>query len=789
MKIKNSKGLTLLETLISVTLLSLLILGTTLYFISRVETMRTKKLGNDIVLILSAIDRKMQIDAYDTASWKKSSWNNKDEFINELVAKELRTSNSSCGVSGGWVTSLVKDPLTLVPCSRWSGTKLPFKIEVKAHFEKITNPSGTENISLFNIDYYLNSTDFEDNIRYLVKVKKSLDKYEDTKNLTVHTFNWIDKSTNEAIELEKCLDIKDSCILRTQIEVFTGISTDKIRLDGKNSLMGEIDFDNADNLCSEWVYNSVSSNWVSTKVKCSIKGGFDTDDLVEAKINNTTIEERISLKQKCNIYEFNKVKEANGLDEKWINPNSTEVPCGLTKSGSLITTGFEKTNAEIVIAEETIIENGKFKLGTVEKDANFYKNFETLNLSADKSMEAGLSTIQDETKADIIEIGSSVENSYVKNLLVAPNFKSKEVSSKTIDLKLLQTSESSRFNDVKLKDLGSSIKNNNVLVDTRNSNYVSTVGAAYSKIKGKIINDVKSSIAFYSGYTPINASDTTVEKTWNKLTMQNLSGKVPSIIGSTKDRNTFRTEMGNLGASDLAVDVFKDGRTFYSEPSTVLYADQLSSDGVLFTNSTPATGSAEAGYSLSAKSSLADEYVIRNGGIDIQRKGNSRVSVSNSGLMVLRGEDLGGGDTTAELNIIWPTTGEGDPGHNGFRNRVLRTSLTPIINGTTHIEGNVVQWKPFHVNDVHKDYNICDRPNGITGACLLEVWLNLNKIEGVLKLVKNQETILASKLPPLKGLKGEIGEQGFNGLKGLDGFKGVKGKRGPRGPMEYFEAN
>src|SRR5690606_26937036 len=108
---------------------------------------------------------------------------------------------------------------------------------------------------------------------------------------------------------------------------------------------------------------------------------------------NTTIEERIALEKACDVFTYTEVTEANTLEEKWFNNESSKVPCGLTKSGSLITTGFEKTNAEIVVAEETIVENGSFKLGTVDKDANFYGDLETLNLSADKSMISRNSTI------------------------------------------------------------------------------------------------------------------------------------------------------------------------------------------------------------------------------------------------------------------------------------------------------------------------------------------------------------------------------------------------------------
>lgn len=787
-KNKNN-GLTLLETLVSIALLSVLIINTTLYFMSRVETMRTKKLGSDIILVLNAIDKKMQLDAYSASVWKKDSWSTTEEFMSELIEKELRTSNSSCGKPDGWKTTLISEPLTLVPCSNWSGNKLPFNINVRANYDKNINSNGEENITLFNVDYYLTEDKFEKNIKYLLKVKSSLDKFEASKKFTVHTFNWLNKSNNEIIDTENCLSIKENCILRTQIEIFTGISTDKVRLDGKNSLMGEIDFDNADNLCTEWIYSEGTAKWNSTQVKCSIKGGFDSEDLVVAKINNTTIEERISLKEKCEIYDFNEVKESNNKDEKWINDNSKEVPCGLTKSGGLITSGFEKSNADIIISENTIIDSGVFRLGTIDKDADFYKDFKTLDLSVDKSMDTKNSTIAGQTKSNIIDIDLNPISSVVNNLAIIPNIKSSNINTKNADLKLVQNSSEARFNKIILKDLGSGVENNNVLIDTRNNDYESTIGVNYSKVKGNIFNNVQSSLSFYSGYTPVNGSDKTVEKSWNKLTIKDLVGKVPSIIGSTKDRDSFRKEMKKMSATDLEVDVYKDSKTFYSESGTALFAKKISSDGTLFTETKPATGLVKPGVSLSAKSSLAEEYVVKGGGIQIKRNGETRVSISNGGKMTLRGENLGSGNTTAEIVIGWPTAGEGDPGHNGFRNRVLRTSLTPIINGTTTIDGSITQWKPFHVNEAYKNYNICDRPNGNVGACLVEVWLNLNKIESILKLLKKQELLLASKLPPLKGEKGDNGEQGFKGNIGLTGFKGSKGIRGPQGPMEYLKIN
>lgn len=247
--------------------------------------------------------------------------------------------------------------------------------------------------------------------------------------------------------------------------------------------------------------------------------------------------------------------------------------------------------------------------------------------------------------------------------------------------------------------------------------------------------------------------------------------------------------MNKLGASDLEVDVYKDGKTFYSDVGSKLAAKQLSSDGVLFTNSTPATGTALNGYDISAENGLATETIKQyNGGIYIRRQNNDRVTVSN-GQMKVVGENLGSGNTTAELVLTWPTSDESAPGLNGFRNLVFRNSLTPIINGTTRVFGSVIQWKPFHVNDIYKGYSICDRPNGVQGACLMTAWFNLNQIENIMQNVQIEYEKLSSKLPPLKGEKGDKGEQGFKGEQGLQGFKGAKGVSGPQGPMEYLIVN
>ena len=150
--VKKINGLTLIETMVAISLLSLMVLGTINYFTQRAEIMRSKQLGNDMALIMNAIDKKLQLDAYSDKSWKSSSWTNTTDFMQKLIGEELRTSNSTCGKPNGWVSELAPDPLALVPCDRLSGSFLPNGVQVSANYTTEAAADGGRNISLFTID-------------------------------------------------------------------------------------------------------------------------------------------------------------------------------------------------------------------------------------------------------------------------------------------------------------------------------------------------------------------------------------------------------------------------------------------------------------------------------------------------------------------------------------------------------------------------------------------------------------------------------------------------------------
>lgn len=794
---KKINGLTLIETMVAIMLLSLMILGTISYFTQRAETMRAKQLGNDMALIMNAIDKKLQLDAYSDKSWKSSSWANTTEFMQKLIGEELRTSNSSCGKPNGWVAELAPDPLTLIPCDRLSGAFLPNGVQVSANYTTEPAANGSRNISMFTIDYgFKDAATFKKNFGTLVKAQKALDKFETAKNLTVHSYNYFNVTNKSPMTLQQCLASAQGCGLRTQIESFVGLSTDKVRIDGKNDLMGEIDFDNADTKCTQWDY--VGGLWKSKEIKCTVQGGFDSKvGSVDAYIKNTTIADRISLKDKCELTVSADKAMPDNTNKTWLaDAASTKkiVPCGLTKEGSLVTAGFAKTNAKIIIAENAIIRSARLNNPEIKYDANLYGGLKTTDLTVQKSL------TQTTKNGQIL----SVTNKLSSFLTDISTSKPETITSATA-VKLLSTGIRATnafffgktYSNMFRMDTPDNpadgrgiVKFNKTLIDTRDPKYIVKNTTNYQRSTTTIKNDI-SAKDFYSGYSTIKAGNTLSDQAWNTLNINNITGNINlKIIGSTKDEETIKKEMNNPAANALDMAIYKDAKTFYSNPNSSLKAKQIASDGVLFTNSTPPTSTNNSTAGIYAENGYSDEKsIIRNNGIQVSYFGSPRVTVTKDGLMTIRGKNLGGGNTTADFMLGWPAPAEGSIWENGFRNKVLRSSLVTIVKGETRIYGNLLQWKPLHVNSTYQGSNVCDRPGGTVTTCLTWGWNELNTMQSILQNVQAEYDKVQSKFPIKIGDKGDNGEQGFKGDKGRDGDIGPVGERGPRGPMEYLKVN
>lgn len=817
--LKTKKGFTVLETLAAITLSSIMIIGFMLFLNEREQRLGAKVLSSNMALLLEGIDKRLELEAYSTANWKQNNWPNYDSVIKNLVAKELRTKDSKCGLPDGWNSEYLQSNIELIPCDYWNTTKLPYKLQASASYKdnSTKKPGATEfEIQYFNVDYYFNNRkDYTDNIKFLVAAKNNAEKFDDGRSLTLHTYTWLNRSTNEAINLNACQQLKENCALRTQIEIFTGISTDKVRIDGKNDVMGEIDFDTSASQCTSWT--KTGGVWNSTPIKCTLEAGFNskTGSKVISYTNSAQMSNRISLEKSCTIY-ASTPEVIDGNAEKWKGA-PTIIPCGYLNDNNVITVGVDEIHAQTVMAENFIIDSLVTNKITVKNDAHLYSNLEAVNLLVPKSISVtnnGTVTGSVNTQG-IINILPSSSTSVVNNLLA--NGLSLDARMKNLSTTNLKVGSAGQLGALNVSGVSSlsTVITPKFKSDARTATYAPVSGESLDFTKAQSgINNIDADNTFYSGYDPAgpagdksptnpavtdkpNHSDVGLARSYNILKLKNLSANgvstQPKVTGSTKSDTIIKNEMGNAAATPLDVAIYRDSHTFYSDPNSTVLVKNLISEGDLF-NTTGSVGNytkaVNTNYGVQATNLLAPERVTINATtatpLVIQNAGYGypAATISNTGLVSLYGV-RSGANTTAEV-IFNGLSGDQDSLHpEGLRTFRFYSHRTQIITGTTRVYGNVVQYKPFHVNGIYYGNDIAD----YNGLSLKQIWNMLNATQSNLQKIDVVYQQVLKKLPPQRGSKGETGEKGFRGNKGDVGFVGSNGVQGPRGPMQYYKTN
>lgn len=831
--LKTKKGFTVLETLAAITLSSIMIIGFMLFLNEREQRLGAKVLSSNMALLLEGIDKRLELEAYSTANWKQNNWPNYDSVIKNLVAKELRTKDSKCGLPDGWNSEYLQSNIELIPCDYWNTTKLPYKLQASASYKdnSTKKPGATEfEIQYFNVDYYFNNRkDYTDNIKFLVAAKNNAEKFDDGRSLTLHTYTWLNRSTNEAINLNACQQLKENCALRTQIEIFTGISTDKVRIDGKNDVMGEIDFDTSASQCTSWT--KTGGVWNSTPIKCTLEAGFNskTGSKVISYTNSAQMSNRISLEKSCTIYASTS-EVIDGNAEKWKGA-PTIIPCGYLNDNNVITVGVDEIHAQTVMAENFIIDSLVTNKITVKNDAHLYSNLEAVNLLVPKSISVtNNGTITGSVNTEgIINILPSSSTSVVNNLLEpdpdkdnpTPSLDARMKNLSTTNLKVGSAGQLGALNVSGVSSL-STVITPKFKSDARTATYLPVDGESLDFTKAQSgINNIDADNTFYSGYNQDGPAGETIPNpdpnkpaftdkpihedvglsiSYNILKLKNLSANgvstQPKVTGSTKSDTVIKNEMGNAAATGLDIAIYRDAHTFYSDPNSTLVVKNLISEGDLF-NTTGTVGNytkaVNTNYGVQATNLLAPEritinattatpLIIKNQPVNGQPP--IAASISNTGVVSLYGV-TSGANSTAEV-IFNGLSGDQDSLHpEGLRTFRFYSHRTQIITGTTRVYGNVVQYKPFHVNGIYYGNDIAD----YNGLSLKQIWNMLNATQSNLQKIDVVYQQVLKKLPPQRGAKGETGEKGFRGSKGDVGFVGSNGVQGPRGPMQYYKTN
>ena len=318
---KSQKGLTLFETLLSLSIIMALVVSFLYWYLEQQREQQATIFGKDIVSIITAFDKRIHLDGWDIDNFKNGSeWSGSPDILemlnNEFIAKE-----ATCGNPKSWVPVLAKEKSTqLIPCKFWS--RVPYDFIVKA---KIT-PDDEGFIKDYKVIFQSKSNkSFSENFRYYNRAKIAANA-NDSLNVTGgHQFYFAALSDpTTKITNTECLALKADCTLVATYDREGG--NEYLRVDGTNSMLGSaVAFKESKGhnrlRCIKWEKNTNSGAWDSKTVDCGIGIHAETGSPVAVDIAvNSSTNQRVMLDRLCPVY----THSADGLI------NSTQkAPCGI----------------------------------------------------------------------------------------------------------------------------------------------------------------------------------------------------------------------------------------------------------------------------------------------------------------------------------------------------------------------------------------------------------------------------------------------------------------------------
>lgn len=204
---KKQKGLSLIETLFALSIITLIALGSIQLMASAKEKELNKKFSNEISGLLYATDRRLFIDKFRDNDFREQIESN----FPENFKKAFISRDHSCGNKDGW-TPIGYSDVALLPCSFWN-KKIPYDLNIS-----ISIKEKNEYITKVNYDYsFKNFKKYEKFPSLLLNLNKMIkDNLVPLHAGTINTY-FIDNN-NQKLNTVQCIRKKDECILRTEFK-------------------------------------------------------------------------------------------------------------------------------------------------------------------------------------------------------------------------------------------------------------------------------------------------------------------------------------------------------------------------------------------------------------------------------------------------------------------------------------------------------------------------------------------------------------------------------------------
>lgn len=106
--LKKINGLTLFETLLSLSIIMSLTMGFIYWYLEQQKEQKATIFGKDIVSIITAFDKRIHLDGWDIDNFKNGrEWSGSPAIL-EMLNNEFIAKDSTCGNPKSWSTCLIE---------------------------------------------------------------------------------------------------------------------------------------------------------------------------------------------------------------------------------------------------------------------------------------------------------------------------------------------------------------------------------------------------------------------------------------------------------------------------------------------------------------------------------------------------------------------------------------------------------------------------------------------------------------------------------------------------------
>lgn len=206
MKHKYS-GLSLIESMLSLTILTIVSLSLIQWYSNIKEKELNKKFADEISLILYATDRRLFIDQFKDNDFSQQIYNGSKIDLNSTFI----SFDNNCGESDGWKPNGYSD-ISLISCGMWEN-KVPYNLNIDVKIKK-----KKDYITKVYYDYsFKEEKQYEKFKGLLIELNKNIKNNMVPLHSGSISSYFID-SENNRINLIECSKLKFNCKLRTEFK-------------------------------------------------------------------------------------------------------------------------------------------------------------------------------------------------------------------------------------------------------------------------------------------------------------------------------------------------------------------------------------------------------------------------------------------------------------------------------------------------------------------------------------------------------------------------------------------